>query len=287
MHKTKEKLSIFVSSNDTYADCWYPFFTLLNKNWPDCDLPIVLNTESKNYLYENLNIQCPQIGKNYNSKLKWGKRFIESLKYVKTKYVLLMLDDYFIYEPVKVNQISELLELMEEDDISSIQLIERDDVVNHPTKHNMLNEVDQYAQYRFNFQVSIWKTAKLFTYLRTRESPWEHEHWGTKRAWLLQDKIYCINKILIKKYGMPITYPPAGAIKRGKWDKSMVINIQKSNNIIIDTSHRDFFNGNIKKTIAQKVLNLISKFPKKISLFLDYYIFKIRLHLPETFSDAD
>lgn len=277
MHKTKEKLSIFVSSNDTYADCWHPFFTLLNKNWPACNLPIILNTESKDYFHKNLDIQCPKIGKNHNGRIKWGKRFIESLKYVKTKYVLLMLDDYFIYEPVKVNKIFELLELMEEDDISNIQLAERDDVVNHPTKHNTLNEVDQYAKYRFNFQVSIWKTAKLFTYLRAHESPWEHEYWGTKRAWLLQDKIYCINKTFIKENGVPITYPPPGAIKRGKWDKSMVINIQKSNNITIDTSQRGFFNGGIKKTIIQKIKNRISKLPNNIISLSDYYILKIKV----------
>jgi hypothetical protein len=35
---------------------------------------------------------------------------------------------------------------------------------------------------------------------------------------------------------MPISSPPAGVIKKGKWDKKAVLNIQQSNEIIIVTA---------------------------------------------------
>ena len=274
--KIEEQMTIFVSSNDAYDDCWQPFFTLLRKNWKNCDLPIILNTGKRDYNFNNLNIYCPKTEKNYNKKLKWGFRFIESLKYVKTKYVLVLLEDYFIQEQVKNQNISELLKIMEVENISCLQLVERNDVLTHTTKYTGLDEVDQFAQYRFTFQISIWETAKLFKYLRKHENPWEHEHWGTKRAWILKDKFYCINKEYINKNGMPISSPPAGVIKKGKWDKKAVLNIQQSNEIIIDTSKRGFHSVINKRTISQKIANRILKFPNNLISSINYHTMRLK-----------
>ena len=54
------QLTVFVSSRDDYEDCWVPFFTLLKKYWPDCRLPIVLNTQQKHFAFDD--ITCTRTG---------------------------------------------------------------------------------------------------------------------------------------------------------------------------------------------------------------------------------
>ncbi len=56
------QLTVFVSSRDDYEDCWVPFFTLLKKYWPDCRLPIVLNTQQKHFAFDGLDITCTRTG---------------------------------------------------------------------------------------------------------------------------------------------------------------------------------------------------------------------------------
>lgn len=39
--------TMVVNSCDSYDDTWDLFFRLLSINWPNCDIPITINTESK------------------------------------------------------------------------------------------------------------------------------------------------------------------------------------------------------------------------------------------------
>jgi len=91
-----KNLTLFVSSSDAYEDCWYPFFFLLKKFWPDCDLPIILNTESKAFAFEGLNLTCTKTGKQQS----FGKTFHAGLERVNTDNILLIMIDYFIMRDV-------------------------------------------------------------------------------------------------------------------------------------------------------------------------------------------
>ena len=55
MEKYMDKIALLVNSCDKYEDLWAPFFTLLKKYW-NPEYPIVLNTESKDFNFEGLNI---------------------------------------------------------------------------------------------------------------------------------------------------------------------------------------------------------------------------------------
>ena len=41
--------TVLVNSSDGFEDCWDPFFKLFDKYWPNCNAPIILNTEKKTY----------------------------------------------------------------------------------------------------------------------------------------------------------------------------------------------------------------------------------------------
>ena len=59
-------MTMLVNSCDAYEDLWQPFFTLLKRYFAPLDMRILLNTESKDFRFEGLNIELP--GKQWNHK---------------------------------------------------------------------------------------------------------------------------------------------------------------------------------------------------------------------------
>ena len=68
-----QDLTIIVCSCDAYEDLWYPYFEIFKNQWPDCKYPIILNTESKTYSHDGLNIKCLNLYTEENKKnIAWS-----------------------------------------------------------------------------------------------------------------------------------------------------------------------------------------------------------------------
>ena len=106
-------LTILVCSSDNYDDLWFPFFKLLNHYWSDNNCEIILNTESKNYQFQNLRIKYIERGKVFEY---YGERMLFHLDFIKTKYTLLLLDDFFIRREVDRKEIGKILSWLEDND---------------------------------------------------------------------------------------------------------------------------------------------------------------------------
>ena len=106
--------SILINSSDGFEDCWQPFFTLFGRYWPNCDVPILLNTELKDWAFPGLQIQCTQVQRRSRGtkRLTWSECLAEALSQVKTPLVLYLQEDYFIERPVNFGLIDEFVELM-------------------------------------------------------------------------------------------------------------------------------------------------------------------------------
>ena len=91
-------MQILVLSCDKYEPCWKPFFTLLEKYYPEHPKTFLV-TETKTCPY------CETI--NINSD-KWGIRFKGALNQLTDDDVLVMLDDFFIRGPVDAERISKI-----------------------------------------------------------------------------------------------------------------------------------------------------------------------------------
>ena len=55
----RSNIPLIVSSCDKCSDLWQPFFWLVKKNWPEFDRKVFLCTDSKDFSYEGLAIDCP------------------------------------------------------------------------------------------------------------------------------------------------------------------------------------------------------------------------------------
>lgn len=110
--------TVLVCSCDSYDDTWAPFFKFFHMYWPDCDYPVVLNTESKCYRSDEMDVICYQFYDN-NRQIPYGERLLEYLKKIDTPYILILMDDFFIRKKVDAEKIEFCLnELQKHEDIA-------------------------------------------------------------------------------------------------------------------------------------------------------------------------
>lgn len=206
----KENCTVLVSSCDGYEELWIPFFTLFQKYWPDCQYPILLNTESKSFSFPGLNIQ-----ELHSNEQGWSGRLKEALQQVKTTYVILLLDDFFFTAPVDQERILQCIRWMEESP----------DVVNFSFAPTLWPDIDDgkypgfelrpyKSECRFNFQAGLWRTKTLYSLLRAHESPWQAEDFGTSRSNRHRNwKFYAA----AKEMPCVFSYEFGGGLHQGKW----------------------------------------------------------------------
>ncbi len=256
------KVTILVNTSDSFEDCWDPFFKLFCKYWPDCNIPIFLNTEKKTYHFPGLNIISTQVNLNFSKKLTWSECLIEALKKIETPLVLYMQEDYFIENFVQVDIINEFTDLMYRN--AEIKYIGLTNFGNRPPfldypKDLRLMEVSRFSKYRVSTQAGLWKKNTLMNLLREKENGWMFEIFGTNRSKKMSDLFLTVNRNIFNISNSIINYQLTGIIK-GKW-LSTIPELFKKENIDIDFSKRGFYKN--KSTFFRKIetINKIIKNP--------------------------
>ena len=117
------KCAFLMSSCDSYSDTWDMFYQLVYKYWADCPLPMYLNTETIRYS-PSCSLELTVC--NTEQGIPWGERMIRVLDMIPEKYVLLVLDDFFLQANVNGRAIDTLVDIMEKDEsISSFNDLEK------------------------------------------------------------------------------------------------------------------------------------------------------------------
>lgn len=185
----KELCTVVVNSCDKYEEAWYPFFELIKKYWPNREMNIVLNTEKKQYRHEGLDILCINTKENES----WSARLISVLSQIETKYVILLLEDFFLRSYVKEQEVLRCIEYMEQD--SQIAVFYFKHITGHDTasKYSGYNEMDLDKKYILNCQAAVWSRDALLGLLEPSESPWDLEERAHLRIGNSIKKFYCSN----------------------------------------------------------------------------------------------
>jgi hypothetical protein len=228
---------LLVNSCDAYSDCWTPFFTLLARYWQPCDVPIYLNTETKAFAFPCLDIRCPRVGLEANCELAWSERLLRSLAHIPHQIVLYLQEDYFLYDDVDVAMVERLVTLMEQDDISHVNLMRRDQ--GERSGYQFLNHIPRRAEYRISAQAGLWRTRALRSYLRRHETVWEFEWYGTRRAWRRPDSFYYVNRAYDERRG-DFVLPYRPGVVQGRWVRDDVEELFAAHGICVDYSGRGF-----------------------------------------------
>ncbi len=254
-----KKCTIVVSSCDAYEDTWIPFFEMLQIQWPNRIYPIVLNTESKSFVYKNLDIKTFNMYK-VGEKVSWGKRLRETLKKIDTEYIIFLLDDFFPIEKVDQQRIEECIEWMDENPKISVFNFYRVKGGIKDGRFPHFEKRPQKGKYKLNCSAALWRRKKLIQYIRPHENPWQFELYGSKRASRYKEEFYSA----IEGEPYIYTYDMLNVgIVRGKWAHGTVDFFEKYG-VVCDFSKRGFVNEKDPYDYGNSIYSLKQNFPKDL-----------------------
>jgi hypothetical protein len=204
MAEDEMNCALCVSSLDSYADLWAPFFNLVDLYWPDCPFPLYLGVNERRF--DHPRVTTTHAGLHDN----WSDRAREHLSAIPTKYVLMMLDDWFLTEPVDTKRIQHLLTLLERFDGHMLRLVPDPKPDHAIAGHPSIGLMGIGTLNRTNTQATLWRKDTLLRLLRPGESLWEFEVHGSVRSNSYSGGIFSV-------WRPALSYE--GVISRGKWER--------------------------------------------------------------------
>lgn len=118
----------------------------------------------------------------------WSKRLREGLEYLTDDYVLFMLDDMLLRQPVNEELIEDALKVLENNPNVAVINFEKNYREALPFSNNWLKQKDN-QMYLHSCQPSLWRRAALIDNLKRDEDAWSWEMTWVSNSWT-----YLINK---------------------------------------------------------------------------------------------
>ena len=257
-----KNLCVLISSCDNYSDTWEPFFTLFFKYWRALPFPVYLSSETRSY--NHAEVKNILSGKNK----EWSQRLMEALNKIESKYVLLLLEDYLLYQTVDTQRIYKLMQVIEETSAAYLRLIPAPEPDVSLPNHKGIGIINKGATYRVSTQAAIWNRDALLSLLVPNESVWQFEYEGTERSNNLPNLFLSLEK---NKKNTPYPYPyiPT-SIVRGKWTHNAV-SLCRKENIKLDLNYRKM------QTLQEHFgINTYFALPKPLQHLHDFILNKIK-----------
>lgn len=229
--------AILVLSCDKYADIWNPFFSFLFKFWNDCPYKIYLGTNELKYSDQRV-ISVPS-----GSPKDWSNDTISILQQIPEKYVIVILEDYFVYAKPDQHLLDRSIAMMEENKavFMRIACFPSDHFEDYaydsiPGKEPFVS-TRKDARYRVNLQTGIWNREDLIRLIIPGESPWKFELDASERSRNSERAFLGIRETSGLRYVHgPIPYL-CTALSRGVWMRD-AIDLCRKNNIHLETGNR-------------------------------------------------
>lgn len=214
-HTSLKDISIIVPSTDKYSELWDVHFNFLFKHWSnllnkDKSVPIFLVSNFKEYNHER--IHNLKIGADRS----WSDGFLTGLASVKTKYVLILFEDYIMTHDVNEERLISMIDLLERTNGAYAGLT-LSSGFNDGEKLSTPKDViirDHFGEYRTSLQACIWNVEDLKWLLKPNESAWSFEIEGTVRSQGMTKPFYMITADPVFTY--------LNASSKGKYEKSVI-----------------------------------------------------------------
>lgn len=209
-----EELSIIVPSCDKYNELWEPHFQSLFDKWPNLNsklsfVPIYVVSNFKEFTHQRvINIK---VGEDKS----WSDNLIHALPAIKTKYVLILLDDYIFDESVNEARLIQIMNFMENNNAAYIELVLDSPIANDVdyVKYGM-GIKKRFAESRTSLQASLWNVNTLKELLEPNETAWDFEVLGSIRSRLMKEQFYLVIKEPVFHY--------LNAVNKGKYRQSVI-----------------------------------------------------------------
>lgn len=239
------KCTVLVNSCDAYEETWLPFFTLFEKYWAECKYPVFLNTETKYFSSASIEVQV-----SHSQKKGWSGRLLDALKRIKTPYVIMLLDDFFLDKPVHQDIIDSCVNWMNQDkNIATFSFVPTLWEDGESGKYAGFQKRPYRCDYKVNCQAAIWRREALIKLIRKQETPWDFEIYGSSRARRYVNwEFYTAERN--STWAFSYNWIAGGAVHRGRWTEGTKELLEK-NGIVLDFSVR----GMDESKIAEYAIN--------------------------------
>lgn len=188
-----KNLSILVNSCDLYESVWDPFFKLFAIQWPDCPYDIYLNTETKSYECDFLNVKTICTGND----VPWTVRLKKALKEIDAEYILFFLEDFFLLDKVDVSSFDKIFRAMQQDPSIGFLFFNPLGIEWHRSHHNIndfCSETKWHCVYRANACIGLWRKEFLLQVLFLDGNPWTFEYYATRLSRIAKYKCCSVHK---------------------------------------------------------------------------------------------
>lgn len=217
-------LSVVILSCDKYSDLWAPFFSLLEKNWPDCPYDIYLGSNTIDFKKDGVKILFS--GKD----IDWSNSATKIVSQLSSKYLLILLEDMFIGSPINTAYVEQILSFMQEVKAKHIH-IRPLPLPDHVIENIPIGIYNKGMPYRVNV-IGFWEREYFLDLLIPGETPWQFETMGSYRT-IFYEGFYCLNKELFKHVNM---------VEKGCWIPKSV-KWCRENGVSINMSRRKLPTG--------------------------------------------
>lgn len=168
----KDKVTCLIFSCDKFSDLWDGNLKLFRENWPDRDFETYIVTDKPTARSFN-DVKVIAAGEE----LEWSERLKYALKFVKTEYVFVTLDDYFLIKKVDNAQMENYINLMIEGGYDYLRFFK------HPKRATReevkgfkgLYHVDPSCDYSVNLYSCYWSKNFLEYTIREPRNAWMFE----------------------------------------------------------------------------------------------------------------
>ena len=263
-----EDIAIVVPSCDKFSDVWNTFYSFFFKYWPDCPYKIY---HGSNFL----RFQNPRVTSLIsNADDDWSARLKNILGQIKEKYIILILEDYFIYTRVDNKALHSALGVMEKYNALFLRTACWASSYNEIWPYEKLTDfpfagkIKANATYRITTQIGIWNRELLISLLKNGESIWEFEIDASKRSEAYQEPCLCLVEDPNINYTHgPITYL-CTAISKGIWMRE-AIELSKKENIKIES------NRPVENRLEYFIRYIYMKTPLSKRKYLDFIKYRV------------
>ena len=172
----KPDTALFVISCDRYSDVWPPFFTLLERYWPDNPFPVYLLSDTLRYGSPNVRPVTP------GKRPTWGSLVRDGLSQVPHKNVLLILEDYLINGPVNTAAVLEANALLDAEQAVVVYLRPYPELERFSPEKPHFGRVGACHKLKVDVTTAIWNRERLMEYVRPEYTAWDMEIKGSVAA---------------------------------------------------------------------------------------------------------
>ena len=166
-----ENLTVLIHSCGAYSDLWSGQIEMLNRHWRDRPRTIILtDTNPNDYSFDGVEIFCAGDKKEITDRIE------AILPEIKTEYVFVTLDDYYLLKDVDNSRMESLVNFMSENNYDYIRLF---NVPRYCTCiENGIYSIDvknKKSSYYVNLYQGIWRKTFIEKTLKPGLNAWQYE----------------------------------------------------------------------------------------------------------------